>query len=35
MDLGIFGQYVQDNIEVKAGNSNSVAKATWVEESAG
>ncbi|KAB5595921.1 Rhamnogalacturonate lyase [Ceratobasidium theobromae] len=32
---GIFGQYVQDNIEVKAGNSNSVAKATWVEESAG
>lgn len=32
--VGIFGQYVQDNITVKTG-TNSVVKATWTEESAG
>jgi hypothetical protein len=33
--LGIFGQYVQDNITVKAGIANPVVKVTWKEESAG
>ncbi|KAG8758733.1 hypothetical protein FRC12_009931, partial [Ceratobasidium sp. 428] len=32
---GIFGQYVQDNIVVKAGTTNPVVQATWKEESAG
>jgi rhamnogalacturonan endolyase len=32
---GVFGQYVQDNVAVKAGNSNSVVTVTWKEESAG
>ncbi|CAE6450587.1 unnamed protein product [Rhizoctonia solani] len=32
---GVFGQYVQDNITVKAGTANAVVKVTWKEESAG
>ncbi|QRW06593.1 rhamnogalacturonate lyase [Ceratobasidium sp. AG-Ba] len=32
---GIFGQYIQDNISVKAGSSNPVVQAAWKEESAG
>ncbi|CAE6486760.1 unnamed protein product, partial [Rhizoctonia solani] len=32
---GIFGQYIQDNVTVKAGIVNPAIKVTWKEESAG